>query len=116
MLIENELKKLKTFGKSDFEECGTQNYLVFQPLNKYFKIIANKIYISSWLSKRLSDKNIKPPATSDNSLTPLIDYHGIKIRVKFNGTILRQLKVSYTHGKTVSIYMYFLALTAMILR
>ena len=33
--IENELKKLKTFdfgyfiGKSNFEEDGTQNYLVF---------------------------------------------------------------------------------------
>ena len=37
--IENELKKLKTFdfgyfiGKSHFEEDGTQNYLVFQPIN-----------------------------------------------------------------------------------
>ena len=35
------LKNLKTFdssyfiGKSHFEEDGTQNYLVFQPLNKY---------------------------------------------------------------------------------
>ena len=42
--IENELK-LKTFdssyfiGKSHFEEDGTPNYLVFQPLNKYFKVI-----------------------------------------------------------------------------
>ena len=39
VLIENELKKLKTFdssyfiGKSHFEEDGVQNYLVFQPLN-----------------------------------------------------------------------------------
>ena len=47
LLVENELKKLKTFdlsyfiGKSHFEEDGTQNYLVFQPLNKYFKIITN---------------------------------------------------------------------------
>ena len=41
LLAENELNKLKTFdssyfiGKSHFEEDGTQNYLVFQPLNKY---------------------------------------------------------------------------------
>ena len=46
--IENELKKLKTFdssyfrGKSHFEEDGTQNYLVIQPINRYFKIIGNK--------------------------------------------------------------------------
>ena len=40
LLVENEFKKLKTFdssyfiGKSRFEDDGTQNYLVFQPLNK----------------------------------------------------------------------------------
>ena len=77
--IENELKKLKTFyssyfiGKSHFEEDGTQNYLVFQPLNKYFKVIANTDYVSSWKYKGLSVYyiiTIKPPATSDNGLTP----------------------------------------------
>ena len=48
--IENELKKLKTFdlsyfiGKSHFEEDGTQYYLVFQPLFRYFKI-GNSDYV-----------------------------------------------------------------------
>ena len=43
LLVENELKKLKTFdsiyfrGKSHFEEDGMQNYLVFQPVQRYFK-------------------------------------------------------------------------------
>ena len=70
--IENELKKLKTFdlsyfiGKSNFEEDSAQNYLVFQPIFRHFKIIANKKFISSWKSKELSDKNITPYATSDN--------------------------------------------------
>ena len=47
LLVENELKKLKTFdssyfiGKSHFEQDGTQNYLVFQPMYRYFKIIAD---------------------------------------------------------------------------
>ena len=42
LLVENELKKLKNFssiyfrGKSHFEEDGTQNYLVFQPIQRYF--------------------------------------------------------------------------------
>ena len=78
LLVENELNKLKTFGssyfidKSPFEEDGTQNYLVFQPLNKYFKVIANTDYVSSWKSKGLSAENIKPPTTSDNSLTPIV--------------------------------------------
>ena len=50
--IENELRKLKTFdssyfiGKSHFEEDDTQNYLVFQPLNKDFKVITNTVYSS----------------------------------------------------------------------
>ena len=110
--IESELKKLKTFdssyftGKSHFEEDGTENYLVFQLLNKYFKII-NKKYISSWQSKGLSDETIKPPATSDNSLTPLIDYRINKIRVKFTGSCLKQPKISYTHGKVVNIYIVY---------
>ena len=47
LLVENEFKKLKTFslsyfrGKSHFEEDGTQNYLVFQPINRYFKVMDN---------------------------------------------------------------------------
>ena len=51
LLVENELSKLKTFdcsyfiGKSHFEEDGTQKYLVFQPLDKYFKVITNTDYI-----------------------------------------------------------------------
>ena len=42
LLVENEFKKLKTFdssyfrGKSHFEEDGTQNYLVFQPIQRIF--------------------------------------------------------------------------------
>ena len=46
LVTENELKKLKAFdssyfhGKSHFEEDGTQNYLVFQPIKRYFKIVS----------------------------------------------------------------------------
>ena len=38
-------------------------------------------------------------STSDNSLTPLIVHYDYNIRLKLNGSILRQPKVSYTHGK-----------------
>ena len=57
LLTESELNKLKTFdfgyfiGKSHFEEDGTQNSLVFLPINKYFKLITNTDYVSSWKSK-----------------------------------------------------------------
>ena len=80
--IEDEFKKLKTFdlsyyiGKRHFEEeeDGVQNYLVFQPIKRYFKIICNTKYISSWKSKGLSDEAITRYATSDYSLTLLIDH------------------------------------------
>ena len=49
LFVESELNKLKTFdtsyviGKSHFEEDGIQNYLVFQPINKYFKFYLLKL-------------------------------------------------------------------------
>ena len=64
-------------------------------------------YISSRKSKRLSNETIKPIATSDNILTPLIDYITKKIRVKFNGSILRQPKISQTHQNIVNIYIVY---------
>ena len=84
------MNKLKFFdssyfiGKSHFEEDGTQNYLVFQA------IIAHTKFISSWKSKGLSDETITPYAISDNSLTPLIDCYGSKVRIKFNKDCLKQ--------------------------
>ena len=98
LLVQNELKKLKTFdlsyfrGNNYFEEDGTQNYLVFQPIHKYFKFvnINNDWYITSWQSKGLSSESIKPPAASDNSLTPALSYYGTKTRVKFTGSCLKQ--------------------------
>ena len=55
----------------------------------------------------MSDESIKPPPTSDNSLTPLIDYYSYNIRVKLNGSISRQPKVTYTREKTVNIYIFY---------
>ena len=100
LLNEDELKKLKSFGsnyfigKSHFEEDGTENYLVFQPLNKYFKVIANTDYVSSWNSKGLSAESINPPTTSDNSLAPALSYYDTKTRVKSTGSCLKQPKIS----------------------
>ena len=86
---------------------GSQAYLVFQLMHKYIKTIANTKYISEWKSKGLFDESIKSFPTSYNSLTPLIDYYGYKIRLKFNRSILRQPKVLYTHGKVVNIYIIY---------
>ena len=71
---------------------------------KYFRVITNTDHISLWKSKGLSAESIKPPATSDNSLTPELSYYGTKTRVKFTGSCLKQSKISYNHGKVVNIY------------
>ena len=91
--------------KSYFEEDGTQNYLVFQPIHKHFKLNANTLYILSWQSKGISIETIGPPNTS---LFLSISYVGNKIRVKFTGSCLKQSnKISYTHGKVVNIYIVY---------
>ena len=41
---------------------------------RYFNVITNTNYVSSWKSKGLSAESIKSPTTSDNSLTPAINY------------------------------------------
>ena len=56
---------------------------------RYFTIITNTDYISSWKSKGLSAESIKPPTTSDNSLAPSLDYYGNKIRAKFAKSCLK---------------------------
>ena len=111
--IESEFKKLKTLdliyfiGKSYFEEDGTQNYLIFQPICRYFQKINTK-YISSGKSKGLSDEAITLYATSDNSLTPLIDHYGIKERLKLNRSCLKQSnKFTYDYGHKVNVYILY---------
>ena len=106
------MDKLKTFDsgcfirKSHFEEDGTQNYVVFQPLNKYFKVIASTNYVSSWQFKGLSDETIKLPATSDNSLNPKVSY-GAKVRLEFRASCSKQDKSTFNHGKIVNIYIVY---------
>ena len=119
MLVENKLKKLKTFdssyfrGKSHFEEDGTQNYLVFQPIQKYFKRIAgvgSGNYIYSWKSgnlEGLSDERLDANTASNYSITPEISHYGTKTRVEFTGSCLRQDKVTYNHETIVNIYIVY---------
>ena len=86
---------------------GFQAYLIFQPTQRYFKLISNTNHIAEWKSKGLFDESIKPTTTSDISLAPLISYCGYRIRLKFNGRILRQLKVTFNHGKVENIYIVY---------
>ena len=61
LLVEIELNKLKTFDsgyfirKSHFEEDGTQNYLVFQPIYRYFKVFSITKYLELSQNGNLKD-------------------------------------------------------------
>ena len=116
VLVENELNKLKTFdssyftANSHFEEDGTENYLVFQPMYKYFKVLSITQYleyVSEWKSTGLSNESIKTISTSVNRLNPTLSYYGTKIRVNFTGGCLKQPKISYTHRKVVNNYIVY---------
>ena len=111
LLVENEFKKLEKFdaayfrGKNYFEEDGTQNYLVFQPVYKYLEKTENKV--TSWKSKGLSDEKIILTVTStDTSATKTI-YDNARIKVEFAGDLLRQNQVTYNHGTIVIIYIVY---------
>ena len=98
-------------GKQYFDEgSGKQNYLVFLPMGKYFRlnsVVGVVDCVLSWQSKGLSNESIKPPTTSDNGLTPELNYYGTETRVKFIRSCLKQSKISYTHGKVVNIYIVY---------
>ena len=70
MLINNELSYFQ--GKKYFDEDGTQNYLVFIPISRYFKLRSIKInvidYALSWQSKGLVSESIKAVSTSHASI------------------------------------------------
>ena len=117
LLVESELNNLKTFdfsyfnGKRHFEEDGSQNYLVFQPIHKYLKTfytVDSPIYVSEWTSKGLSYESFKAISTPDNSLNPILTYYNPrKITAKFTGDCLKQQKNIYKHGKVVNIYIVY---------
>ena len=100
-MLRINLKKLQKFDSSYFYcksyfvgNDGTQNYLVFQPIKKYFKIyevprptsggFVPFTHISEWKSKGLSTESIKCLTTSNGNkiLSPKPNYLGTKTRVE----------------------------------
>ena len=97
-------KTLQTFdlsyfnSRGYFDDDGSKNYLVFQPLFKSFTRpnVSNRIL--AWKSKEFSEENIKPTATSDNSLTSKLTlFHNAKIAPEFKESYLKQKDATLTH-------------------
>ena len=84
----------------------TQNYLVCQPIYKYFNtsVKDTATYVSSWESKELSNEKISSVITPCYNRAPSLVYDNVKIKLKFVGSFLKQDKITYNHGKIVNIY------------
>ena len=77
---------------------------------RYFKRVAgassgNHIYI--WKSKGLSDERLDSITASSYKITPELSFYCTKTRVEFNGSCLKQDKVTYILGKIVNIYIVY---------
>ena len=55
----------------------------------------------------MSNESIKSPATSNNSLFSELSYVGNKIRVEFDGSCLKQDKLTFPHGSIMNIYIVY---------
>ena len=58
-------------------------------------------FITIIYSRESIDKEINSIKTSNHSITSKLDYYGTKTRVEFNGSCLKQDKVTFNHGKIV---------------
>ena len=91
-------KWIQFFGKRYFGDNGSQSYLIFQPI---FRKFITRIRILARKSKGLSEQSIKPPNTSDNSLTlKRSNRYNPRIGVKRERSFLKQGKAySYEYSK-----------------
>ena len=116
LFVENKLKTLEKLdaayfrGKNYFDaDDGTQNYLVFQPMYKYFEtpIKGSTTYISSWKSKELFNEKINSITTSLYNQAPSLAYDNARMKLKFVGDVLAQDKITYSHRPVVNIYIVY---------
>ena len=110
---QDKITKLEAFDsryfhdKSHTEDDRTQNYLVFQLMRRYFEKVGSSQHILSWKSKGLSDESINTPCTCNNSFSPGLSYVGNKVRVKFDGSCIKQDEITFNNGTIMNIYIFY---------
>ena len=115
-VVEKELKKTEKFdaanfrGKNYFDGSdGMKNYLVFQPVYKYFEtsVKGSTTYVSLWESKGLSNEKISSIIASNYNQAPSLAYDNVRVKLTFVGDLLKQDKITYNHGPIVNIYIVY---------
>ena len=112
--VENKIPDVSSLvKKTDFDtkvsEIDTPNYLVFQPMYKYFEkfVEGGSAYTFSWESKGLSNEEINSITTSNYNQAPRLVYNNARIKLDFNTDLLKQDRVTYSHGPIVNIYIVY---------
>ena len=84
-------------GKSYFNNDGSRNYLILQPLYYTLKRVGDTEKVVSWKSKGFSTKKLTTPTTTGYTLSPPINwYKNSKFCLIFKGSCLKQKGGSYT--------------------
>ena len=112
LLVENELKKLKTLdssyflGKNYFKgSYGAQNALVFQTMQKHFNL-SNVDQVSKWKSKGLSNQYLNLDDTvGDLGLSKPIKPMHVIFRGK--GTLVQDENDTISGGPIIKIYIVY---------
>ena len=108
----NDLERVASYFrvKNYFDiDDGTQNYLVFQPMYKYFNtsVKGSTTYVSSWESKELSNEKISSIIRPSYNKAQSIAYDNVRIKLKFVGSLLKQDKITCNYGTIVNIYIAY---------
>ena len=77
---------------------------------RYFKRVAgvgSGNYIYFWKSKSLSDERLDSITASNHKITPELSFYGTKTKEEFNGSCLKQGKVTYNRGNIGNIYIFY---------
>ena len=64
-------------------------------------------YIHLWKSKVLSDERLDSITGSSYKIAPELSFYGTTTRLEFNGSCLKQDKVTLNHGTVVNIYIVY---------
>ena len=77
---------------------------------KYSDVLKGLITITVFVHGNLKNyltKIIKSPATVNNILNVSLDCLGAKMRVRFNGSYLKQDKIIYAHKTIITVYIVY---------
>ena len=106
--------KLQTYdlslfiSQSYFVNDGAQLYLILQPLYYTLKRLGNTEKVLLWKSKGLSDKKLATPTTTDNSLSPSINwYDNSKFCLIFKGSCLKQKNATFTPTNRINFFIVY---------